>query len=118
MGNLVEDYRNVANNNEQLFRNILKDLKRSCGICPTDFNSEEPMDELFERYSSGDRYRKFTICDFVVGPNKGGLVKLTDREVLIDVEILFARPLGYSLIYKVLDSDSIEFKRRANVRMS
>lgn len=115
----ARDYKKDAEQHEQLFKNVLRDMQQRCEICPEDFNPDEPIDRIFERYSTGDRYGKFTICDFEVGPNTGGLVELAEQEALIDVEdIACMSGYGYSLVYEVQNDKSVRFSRKEFVRMS
>jgi hypothetical protein len=94
-------------------------MQQRCPICPKDFNPEEPIDKIVERYSTGNRYGMFTICDFAVGPSRSGLVELDEKEALIDVQdIACLSGHGYSLVYDVQEDDSVKFNRRANVRVS
>ena len=112
------DYKKTAEQHEELFKNVLRDMQNRCEICPKNFNPDEPIDKIIERYSTGERYGKFTICDFVVGPSKG-LVELAENEVLIDVEdIACMSGYGYSLVYKVQKDNSVNFNRKDLVRMS
>jgi len=66
------NYLDVARLHEQVFRNILRDLKqhrarRSGGaFIPDDLDPELPLDDFFARYTAGDRYGRFTIVDFAV----------------------------------------------------
>ncbi|MDP3026392.1 MAG: hypothetical protein Q8N63_01695 [Nanoarchaeota archaeon] len=116
---IPKDYKRTAEQHEQLFRNILGDMKQRCVICPKDFNPDEPIDKIIEKYSTGNRYGRFTICDFAVGPNVGGLVELAEKEALIDVEdIACLSGHGYSLVYKIQEDKSVKFNRKGFVRMS
>ena len=115
----TSDYKRTAEQHEELFRNVLRDMKQRCEICPEGFNPDEPIDRIFERYSTGDRFGRFTICDFAVGPNSEGLVELTEQEALIDVEdIARMSGYGYSLVYEVQKDKSVKFDRIESVRMS
>jgi hypothetical protein len=67
-----QNYLSIAQSHETVFRNILRDLqcnraKRPGGtFFPEDLNSEEPLETLYEKYSTGDRRGVFTITDFTV----------------------------------------------------
>ncbi len=64
---IAKDYRPIAKANEEVFRNILRDIKKNSSerffgkIVPEDLQTELPIDELYELYSAGDREGKFTI---------------------------------------------------------
>ena len=68
----ANNYLNDAQENEEVFRNILRDLKMNRGIrpmggyIPTDLETEIPLKEIFFRYSPGNRMGVFTIFDFKV----------------------------------------------------
>ena len=99
--------------------NILRDLPNRSPICPNDLNPNESIDEIFDKYSTGNRYGKFTITDFAIEPIKEGLVELAEREALIDVQdIAFMSGYGHSLIYRILEDDFVEFVGAENIRMS
>lgn len=113
------DYRQDAQRNEQLFRNVLTDMQKRSEICPQDFNPNESIDKIFEMHSTGERYGRFTICDFVVGPHKSSLFELAEGEALVDIEdMAFLSGEGYSLIYNVREDNSVRFDRVDNMRMS
>ncbi len=69
---LARDYRPVAIAHEEVFRNILRDLKQNrCdrvggSIIPLDLNTEAPLEEIYDTYSAGDREGKFTIKHCVI----------------------------------------------------
>lgn len=71
----IKNYCKTAIENEDIFKDILRDLRyhreeRPLGnLVPTDLQTELPINEIFEMYSSRKslvRLGKFTICDFVV----------------------------------------------------
>lgn len=68
----MNDYLQVAKNNEVVFRSILRDLRenrtqRPNGFyVPEDLETEIELESIFEKYSLGRRYGIFTITDFVV----------------------------------------------------
>ena len=71
-----QNYLDIAKQNEAVFRSILRDLKenrdkRPMGhYIPTDLDTESPIDELFKKYSKGDRFGIFTITGFDIKDNK------------------------------------------------
>ncbi len=71
----IKNYSKTAIENEDVFKDILRDLRdhreeRPLGnLVPTDLQTELPINELFEIYSTRKglvRLGKFTICDFAV----------------------------------------------------
>ena len=66
----VQDYYETARENEEVFRNVLRDLrdnrgKRPMGIyVPKDLETEASLDEIFQKYSEGQRMGRFTITSF------------------------------------------------------
>lgn len=119
MGKSIKGYKEIAEQHEKLFRNVLRDMQQRSMICPKDFNPDEPIDKIVEKYSTGDRYGKFTITDFVVGPSKNRLVELTEGEIFIDVEdIACLSGMGHSLVYEIKENDSVKIKDICNMRMS
>ena len=67
---IKRDYQGVARQNEAVFGNVLRDLKsnrerRTAGMyIPEDLDSEAPLEEIFKKYSEGQRRGIFTILDF------------------------------------------------------
>lgn len=118
MGRSITDYKKTAEQYETLFRNVLRDMRQRSPFCPRDFNPDESIDNLVEKYSTGNRYGKFTITDFSIGPTKEGLVELAEREALIDVEdVACMSGGGHSFVYEIQENDSVRFKKATNVRM-
>ena len=71
---MMSNYFQASRENEVVFRNVLlRDLKenraqRPMGIyVPEDLETETELEVIFEKYSSGIRYGRFTITDFAVG---------------------------------------------------
>ena len=90
-----KSYYKIARENEQVFRSVLRDLvlnrdKRTWGgYVPEDLETEVSLQQIFEKYSEGDRTWKFVILDFSrpnqetaqlsfenVGPLSGGGLNL------------------------------------------
>lgn len=69
-------YYATAMNNEEIFRNILKDLRDNKGkrpmsmYIPERIHTDLPIKEIFKRYSEGNRLGQFTIGDFSVSEDK------------------------------------------------
>lgn len=114
----IKSYKETAEKREKLFRNVLKDMRQRSIFCPRDFNPDEPIDKIVEKYSTGNRYGKFTITDFAIGPTKEGLVELAEREAFIDVEdVACMSGGGHSLVYEFQADDSVKFNRSTNIRI-
>ena len=78
-------------------------------ICPEDLDFNAPLEEIFQKYSQGNRNGKFTILNFKKGPFEQ-LESLAENEVLISVEDI--APLsgsGYTLKYKIKPDNSVEY---------
>lgn len=110
------DYYSAARENEPVFRNILRDLKANAsnrpGGCyiPTDLETEAPLEQLFERYSQGQRIGQFTILNFSRPSNA------TARFSFQDVAPLSGG--GAELEYKVAEDSSVKFEKSASAWMS
>ncbi len=117
MGRLI-DYKETAEQHEEVFRNVLRDMRQRSPFCPRDFNPDDSIDNIVEKYSTGDRYGKFTITDFAIGPTKDRLVELAEREAFIDVQdVACMSGGGHSFVYEIQENDSVRFKKATNVRM-
>ncbi len=109
------DYYRIAKENEEVFKNILRDLKerREKGlvfsIVPKDLETELELDEFFKKYSEGNRTGKFTITSFT----------REDTKATMGFEDL--APLSgicTQLEYLVKKDNSIEYKKPVFVAMS
>ncbi len=103
----IEDYFPTARQNEPVFRAILRDIKNPVGkplgaaIVPSDLDTESDLERLFEKYSQGERTRKFTISGFT-RPSQ-------DRATIM---IQNTAPLsggGVELIYAINQDNSVEY---------
>ncbi len=71
----INDYLRRAEEYEEVFRNVLRDIKsnrntRPLGcLVPEDIATEIPLEELYAKYSAGERYGVFSICDFYIDGN-------------------------------------------------
>lgn len=114
----VQDYRQAARDNENVFRNILRDLKanhehRPGGLyVPEDLETEAPLDKIFEKYSYGRRYGIFTITDFSTAQTEFEITALIAFE---DVATLSGG--GARLKYRV-DEDGVSYLEPDCVFMS
>lgn len=113
---MLEDYYQTAKENESVFRNILRDLKscrkeRPMGTyIPEDLDTEANLEEIFKKYSEGNRYGRFTILNFL-RPNR-------NLAVISFEDIAFLSGAGAELEYLIRQDDSIEYKRQTSVWMS
>ena len=108
---IVRNYLPVAKANEAVFRNILRDLKtKEVPYVPNDLETEAPLEEIFQRYSRGLKFQRFTITDFTVSEQA--------KQAKIDFEdVGFLSGGGLELEYLV-DGDSVKFLRVAGSFMS
>ena len=106
----IQDYLKTANENEEIFRNILRDLKdkrieKPLGdLIPEDLKTDLPLEELFEMYSAGKRYGIFTICNFTI-PEKNCAILTFENVALMSGG-------GAELKYLIKEDNSIEYKGR------
>lgn len=111
-----QDYYQIARNNEEVFRNVLRDMKlnrdkRPMGAyIPHDLETELPLDQIFIQYSEGQRMGKFTLLNFS-RPNE-----VTAMLTFQDVALLSGG--GAELEYLVKQDSSVEFKKSGSVWMS
>ena len=104
----VNDYRPIAKANEEVFRNVLRDIrdnrdKRPRGyMIPKDLETEGTIDALFLEYSAGNRYGKFTICDFT-RPSK--------KSAAISFKKVAAFGAGVELEYLVKPNSSVQYQK-------
>ncbi|MFA5173689.1 MAG: hypothetical protein WC438_00745 [Candidatus Pacearchaeota archaeon] len=109
-------YLETAIRHENIFRNILGDLKqnrneRNLGEhIPQDLKTDSNIEKIFHRYTLGDRTNKFTIEDFQVLDQSARItysflesMKIHEKED----NLYNATTLEYSLF----PSESVEFKR-------
>ena len=112
----VQNYYQVARENEAVFRNVLRDLrdnktKRPMGhFIPEDLNPEATLDELFQKYSEGQRYGRFTIITFTRPKIEAATIGFQDIAMLSGG--------GATLEYLVREDDSVEYQRPAFTIMS
>lgn len=105
----VQDYRKQARENEAVFRNVLRDMRehrkeRPMGLyIPSDLQTDASIDEIFEMYSSGDRYGRFTIADFTRKSESSAEISFMD--------IALMSGGGAELRYAVKEDDSVEFQK-------
>jgi len=112
----VQDYYQTARENEEVFRNILRDLRdnkqeRPMGYyVPRNLETEAPLEDLFRRYSKGIRRGIFTVCNFTM-PDK-------DSATIMFEDIAFLSGGGAELEYLVKEDNSVEFQKQGIIFMS
>lgn len=112
----LHDYRKAARENEAVFRNVLRDMRnhreeRPMGkYIPEDLETEAPLDEIFAKYSEGNRHGRFTIGNFVRPAKDSAKISFRDIATLSGG--------GGELEYRVMEDDSVEFKGHGFVMMS
>ncbi len=105
----IKNYYQTARENEEVFRNVLRDLKnnrskRPMGrYIPKDLETEIKLDKIFQRYSQGVRDGRFTIINFA-RPNK---TKATIE--FQDIAVLSGG--GAELEYLVKENNSVKYKK-------
>ena len=115
---MVEDYFNIARENEPIFRSILRDLRDNnkklpriiSMIVPSDLDVESKLETLFEKYSHNERTGKFTITDFTRPSKNYATITIQDVAPLSGG--------GASLGYIVNSDSSIEYKENLGVWLS
>ena len=112
----VQNYYQAARGNEAVFRNLLRDLrdnraKRPMGhFIPEDLDAEATLDTIFQKYSEGLRYGKFTITTFTRPEKAKATIGFQDIATLSGG--------GATLEYLVKEDDSVEYQRPAFTMMS
>jgi len=77
------DYFETARANEAVFRNILRNLaKGNRAYVPRNLETELPLEELFDKYSRGNRYGIFTITDFRISSTGVAVISYEDIATL------------------------------------
>lgn len=105
------NYLEEARKHEEVFRNILRVIERE--------EEDLTLEEIYTRYSTGNRYGKWTILDFKVGPSDDKLVKLLEDEALFSSQdIAMLSGSGKVSKYKIKKDNSVEFDSNISVWMS
>ncbi len=107
---MAENYYQTAIENEDIFRNVLRDLRdnrkeRPMGAyVPEDLETEANLQDIFTKYSGGYRYGKFTIILFS---------RLTTDNLarIIFQDIACLSGGGADLEYVVNPDNSVVFKK-------
>ena len=112
----VQDYYPIARENEEVFRNVLKDLhdnrgKRPMGIyIPEDLETEASLDKIFQMYSEGQRIGRFTITSFSRPEKTRATIGFKDVAPLSGG--------GAELEYLVNDDNSVKYEKPGFTMMS
>ncbi|MCD4761931.1 hypothetical protein K8R32_03135 [bacterium] len=111
----IINYLQTAKDNETVFRNILLDLKnhrknRSMGIyIPENLETKANIEEIFAKYSTGNRMGIFTICDFEI---EGDTATIT----FADMAILSGG--GATLKYQINKDKTVAYLKPTTIVMS
>lgn len=109
------DYLNDARKHEEVFRNILRSLSEGFDIRDV----EDSLEDIFQKYSEGNRYGRWTILDFCRGPYDRVPTKLSDNEAILASENMIALSgSGRVSKYIVNDDKSVLFDSNISVWMS
>lgn len=109
------DYLKVAGANEEVFRNVLRDLKnnkdkRPMGVfVPDDLETEASIEDIYKKYSEGKRMGKFTITEFSID-GKTAIIGFQDIAPLSGG--------GASLKYDVNEDKTVVYAGQEMVMMS
>ena|SRR3989344_436402 len=110
------NYYDAARQNEEVFRNVLRDLKTNrdkrpmgCYI-PENLESELSLDEIFRMYSEGNRIGQFTITTFARLSRDVATIGFRDVAPLSGC--------GAELEYLVKEDNSVEYRRPVLTMMS
>jgi len=105
----VQDYYPTARENEEVFRNVLTDLRDSREerpmerYVPKDLDPEMELDEIFQRYSRGYRRDKFTITNFTRPDESRATIELN--------HLTRIRSKGVGLEYLVRGDNSVKYQQ-------
>jgi len=101
---LQRNYLDDAKKYEEVFRNILRSLDKE------ELDLELQLEEIYKKYSTGNRYGIWTILDFRKGPFDSLSVKFSENEVLFASQnIAFLSGHGRIDKYRVKENNSVEF---------
>ncbi|MFA5953280.1 MAG: hypothetical protein WC812_01680 [Candidatus Pacearchaeota archaeon] len=107
----VQDYYKTARENEEVFRNVLRDLRaRKVMYVPRNLETEANLDEIFQRYSEGQRMGKFTITSFSRPERTRATIGFCDVAPLSGG--------GAELEYLVNDDNSVKYDKPGFTMMS
>ena len=116
LDNREPEYAPAARENEEVFRNVLRDLRnnrdqRPGGIyVPEDLETEASLDNIFQKYSMGDRMYKFTIVEFSKPEKTRATINFKDIAPLSGG--------GAKLEYSVNEDNSVQYTKACFRMMS
>jgi len=108
------NYLPAAKAHEEIFRNILRDLKANRAMrpggmyVPDHIDPEAPLEAIYEKLSTGNRYGIFTITDFSVE---------ADKAVIVFEDVAALSGGGAGLVYTI-SGVVVEYKCPQFVMMS
>lgn len=112
-------FSDVAKKNEQALRGILVDLQERFLYFPVDFDFTLPIDELLRQHGSSpsrSSYGRFTINNFIVGPDAESFWKPAENEAIIDVQdIACLSGGGMTASYTIQPDKSVNYKEILSV---
>lgn len=112
----IDKYFDTARKHEAVFRNVLRDLKnnrnqRPMGIyVPEDLETEADLEVIFEKYSHGVRYGRFTITNFQVD--------LIQKTIIIEFSDVACLSGGGAGLRYLIKGDSVEYQEPEYIMMS
>lgn len=106
---LVRNYLDHARMHEEIFRNVLKDINKN--FVKEGIDLKAPLEEIFQKYSAGDRYGKWTILDFKRGPYNCHILQINKNEAIISYQnIAILSGSGQIDKYLINPDDSVIYK--------
>ncbi|MCX6815876.1 MAG: hypothetical protein NT120_03420 [Candidatus Aenigmarchaeota archaeon] len=109
----VQNYLQTARENEEVFRNVLRDLRGNIAkmpmgmYVPENLETEAPLDEIFKTYSQGMRHGIFTICNFTKPDKTTATIQFQD--------VAITSGGGAELEYEVNEDNSVEYQSYLHV---
>ena len=112
----------IAKKNEQALREILVDLQERFPYFPANFDFTLPIDDLLRQYGaspSRSSYGRFTINDFIVGPDEESFWKPAENEAIIIVQdIACLSGGGMTASYTIQPDKSVNHKETLDIVVS
>ena len=112
----VQDYSQTVRENEEVFRNVLRDLREHREeipmgeYIPEDLETEIELDVIFQKYSEGERYGRFTITSFLRPEKTKAVIGFKDIATLSGG--------GAELEYLVDEDNSVKYQKPVFTMMS
>lgn len=106
----IPQYYECARENENIFRAVLRDLRgRKEPFVPGNLDTESGLEDIFKKYSGGNRYGIFTILDF----------RVSEKEATISFEdVATLSGGGANIKYKIKEDSSVEYQGATSRWMS